>query len=83
LLQFRGSAITSDAGLLAYRELVDTLGLTEGVPISWPTLTGKNGRYRLAGLLRRSVFGRLASYENVKTLTGCVAIGPCDAWPDT
>jgi len=66
MLQFRGSAITSDAGLLPYRELDDAIGLTD---TSANTLadarTGKNGRHRLAGLLRQSVFGRLAGYEDV------------------
>jgi len=66
LLQFRGSTITSDAGLLAYRELEDTVCLTDtGADTLAAARTGKNGRHRLAGLLRQSVFGRLAGYEDV------------------
>jgi hypothetical protein len=66
LLQFRGSVITSDGGLLAYRELEETFGLTDtGAERLADGRTGKNGRHRLAGLLRQSVFGRLAGYEDV------------------
>src|SRR5712664_1749620 len=66
LLQFRGSAITSDAGLLPYRELDYAIGLTDtGADTLADARTGKNGRHRLAGLLRQSLFGRLAGYEDV------------------
>ena len=65
-LEFRGSTITSDAGLLPYRELDDAIGLTDtGAGTLADARTGKNGRHRLAGLLRQSVFGRLAGYEDV------------------
>src|ERR1700693_193926 len=66
ILQFRGSVITSDGGLLAYRELDDVLALTtSGGERLAEARTGKNRQHLLVGLLRPSVFGRLAGYEDV------------------
>ena len=65
-LTFQGSSISSDGGLLLYRELDDALGLLDMTArlIADPR-TGRNGRHRLAGLLRQSIFSRLAGYEDV------------------
>jgi len=66
MLRFHGSAITSDGGLLAYRELDDVLALTtSGGERLAEARTGRNRRHLLVGLLRQSVFGRLAGYEDV------------------
>ncbi len=52
-LEFRGSRITSDAGLLAYRELDDALGLIDlAAGMLSDARPGKNIRHMLAGLLR-------------------------------
>jgi len=59
----RPGRVTPEAGLLAYRELDDALGLSEtaGETLA-DARTGKNGRHALVGLLRQSMFGHLAGY---------------------
>ncbi len=65
-LEFHGSKITSDAGLLAYRELDHALGLTGMAgSILTEARRGKNIRHMVEGLFRQSAFGRLAGYEDV------------------
>src|ERR687892_1588833 len=65
-LEFHGAKITSDGGLLAYRELDDALGLTDmAITKLLDGRRGKNTRHELSGLFRQSVFGRLAGYEDV------------------
>ena len=64
-LEFRGATITSDAGLLACRELDDVLGLTETASeCLQESRGGRNVQHRLVGLLRQSVYSRLAGYED-------------------
>src|ERR1700687_4114075 len=78
LLQLRGSLITSDGGLLAYRELDDVLGLTtSGGERLAEIRTGKNRQHLLVGLLRQSVFGRLAGYEDVNDAERLCTIPRC------
>ena len=64
-LECRGATITSDAGLLACRELDDALGLTETAEeCLQESRGGRNVQHRLVGLLRQSVYSRLAGYED-------------------
>ena len=64
-MELHGATITSDAGLLAFRELDDALDLT---PIASDYLqesrTGRNIRHHLVPLLRQSIYSRLAGYDD-------------------
>jgi hypothetical protein len=65
-LEFHGSTVTSDAGLLVYREIDDALQLTNTAATRLQdTRTGQNTQHSLLALLRQSIYGRLAGYEDV------------------
>jgi hypothetical protein len=64
-LEFHGSTITSDAGLLAFHELDCALGLTEiAEDYLQESRTGRNIRHQLVPLLRQSIYSRLAGYDH-------------------
>ena len=65
-LEFHGAKVTSDAGLFAYRDLDEALGLFDSVPFVFhDSRTGRNIQHHLTALLRQSVYSRLAGYEDV------------------
>lgn len=80
-LEFHGAKITSDAGLLACRELDGALGLSEVAPtFLQETRGGRNVQHELIPLLRQSVYSRLAGYEDTNDAERLANDPACGRW---
>jgi hypothetical protein len=65
-VDFQGSRVTSDGGLILVRELDERLGLGELIEQHlMDSRRGKNTQFPFPDLLRQSVCSRLAGYEDV------------------
>jgi len=65
-VDFQGSRVTSDGGLLLVRELDERLGLGKLIDEHLTdTRQGENKKFPLADLVRQSVYSRLAGYEDL------------------
>src|ERR1700738_962272 len=64
-VEFRGSTVTSDAGLLLPRELDERLGLNALIEqLLADPRTGHHRQFPLRDLFRQSIYSRLAGYED-------------------
>ncbi len=64
-IDFQGSRITSDGGLILVREIDERLGLSELIGEHLSDHRGPNSRLPLSDLFRQSVYSRLAGYEDL------------------
>jgi hypothetical protein len=65
-VDFQGSRVTSDAGLILVRELDERLGFEKLIEEQLSdSRQGLNKQFALADLLRQSVYSRLAGYEDL------------------
>jgi Transposase DDE domain group 1 len=64
-VEFQGSRVTSDGGLILVRELDERLGFSDLIAQHVTDPRGKNTQFPLADLVRQSVYRRLAGYEDV------------------
>jgi hypothetical protein len=65
-LEFHGAKVSSDGGLLAYRDVDEALALTAPAAAAlteWRT--GTNIRHSMTALLRQSIYSRLAGYDDL------------------
>jgi len=65
-LELHATKVTTNAGLLAYRELDEAFGLTSAIDseLRRDIRTGKNTQHGLTALLRQSIYSRLAGYDD-------------------
>jgi DDE family transposase len=70
-VEFHGSTVTSDAGLLLPRELDEHLGLGALIERHLSdSRTGRNYQFPLPDLFRQSIYSRLAGTRTPTTLSG-------------
>src|ERR1035441_11000665 len=70
-LEFHGANISSDAGLLAYREMDDVLGLTAmGGRLLNDWRTGRKTQHSRLALIRQSIYRRLPGNADAKRADG-------------
>jgi hypothetical protein len=64
-VDFQGSRVTSDGGLVLVRELDERLGFSDLIARHLTDSRAKNTQLPLADLLRQSIYSRMAGYEDV------------------
>ena len=73
-VDFQGSRVTSDGGLILVREMDERLGFGELIAQHLTdSRLGKNTQLPLADLLRQSVYSRIAGYEDVNRCRAALA----------
>src|SRR6516165_3279778 len=65
-VEFQGSRVTSDGGLILVRELDERLGFSDLIAQHITDPRGKNMQFPLTDLVRQSIYRRLAGYEDIK-----------------
>jgi len=64
-IEFQGSRVTSDGGLILVRELDERLGVSDLIAQHITDPRGKNAQFPLADLVRQSIYRRLTGYGDI------------------